>query len=134
MAQGYCFADAEECSPLTVESEWSWEGAPGGENTYCGEVAEVAVSLGCGTATHTFDTSCSVPTVSALGLDQSPFVPIPPPGAIPAPFDAYTWSAENQPHLVLEPAVAAWLLDELVVVTPDAPANQHLPADGPAHA
>ncbi|HEV2311029.1 MAG TPA: hypothetical protein VGU73_10950 [Acidimicrobiia bacterium] len=114
IGRGYWFADAGVAgSDLTVDGDWSWEGAPGGQDTYAGVVARAAAGVECGTVEHHFDSSCSLPTVSALGLDQGPFVPIPPSDSGGSPFDAYTYSDDNQPHLVLEPRVADWLAKEL---------------------
>ena len=62
---------------------------------------------------HDLDSICTVPTISALGLDQDPFAPVPPPGSGASPFDDYAFSADNEPHLTITPEVSAWLLTTL---------------------
>jgi len=87
-----------------------WETAPGGQNTYNGEVSQVAANLGVGKVTHDQDRTCGVPTVSALDLDQSPLDPVP---SAAGPFDAYTCSATNVQHLELTEEVSDWVVKEL---------------------
>jgi hypothetical protein len=77
----------------------AWEGAPGGQDSYNGQVAALAGGVGCGAVTHAFDETCSVPTVSALSGES--------------PFHDYVFNAENQPHLTITPQCSAWLLAAL---------------------
>jgi cytochrome P450 len=98
---------------LTFDGGIAWEGAPGGQEPYNGQVAAIAQGVGCGTVTHELDSICTVPTISALGLDQDPFAPVPPPGSGASPFDDYAFSADNEPHLTITPEVSAWLLTTL---------------------
>jgi cytochrome P450 len=98
---------------LTFDGGIAWEGAPGGQEPYNGQVAAIAQGVGCGTVTHELDSICTVPTISALGLDQDPFAPVPPPGSGASPFDDYACSADNEPHLTITPEVSAWLLTTL---------------------
>jgi hypothetical protein len=93
----------------------AWEGAPGGQDTYNGEVAALAAGVGCGAVTHAFDETCSVPTVSALDLDQDPSVAVPPPGSGNSPFGDYVFNSENHPHLTITPEGSTWLLTALGV-------------------
>jgi hypothetical protein len=110
VAEGWCFPDSP-APPLNVASPWSWDGAPGGQAAYNGIAAAVASATGCGTVTHSADISCSVPTVSSLALDQGPFEPVT--ASSRTPFHAVQFSAQNQLHLTLEPAVSAWLLAQI---------------------
>jgi hypothetical protein len=110
LAKGYCFVtDPAKAGVLTGASDYSWEGAPGGRNVYNTDVATMAEVLGCGSVRDAVRRSCSVPTVSALDLNLSPFVPVPPPGSGASPFTDYTCSPRNVPHLVLTPETSAWL-------------------------
>lgn len=116
---------------LTFDGGVAWEGAPGGQEPYNGQVAAIAAGVGAGTVTHDLDSVCTVPTISALGLDQDPFAPVPPSGA--GPFDAYAFSEANEPHLTITPQVSAWLLAELGSPPtseggPTVPFNPHDPA------
>jgi hypothetical protein len=125
VSEGSWFAgDPPELAPLTVDVGRAWEGAPGGQEPHTGEVAAIAIATGLGTVTHAYDEVCSVPTVSALDLDQDPFAPIPPPGG-GGPFDDYIVGADNQPHLTITPQASAWLLAALGAVdsTPQEPAG-----------
>jgi hypothetical protein len=110
VGQGWWFPDPPAL-PLHVASLWSWDGAPGGQAPYNGIAAAVASSTGCGTVTHSADVSCSVPTVSALALDQGPFEPVT--ASSRTPFHAVQFSAQNQLHLTLEPELSAWLLAQI---------------------
>lgn len=115
VASGSWFlADPPELRPLMVDAgEVPWECVPGGQNTYNGQVAAIAMGFGCGTVEHQLDLTCSVPTVSALGLAQSPFEPVPPASGNTGPFDAYVCSRQTMQHLAITPEVSAWLLGEL---------------------
>ena len=118
-------ADPPELAPLRFDTGPAWEGAPGGQEPYNGEVAEIAAGLGCGTVTHALDSTCTVPTVSALDLRQDPFTPVPPAGSGAGPFDDYAFCAANEQHLAISAEVSAWLLAEL---------GNPLPTEaGPAH-
>jgi cytochrome P450 len=112
IGQGTWFEAVPPALPaLVFDGGVAWEGAPGGQEPYNGQVAAIAAGVGCGTVTHELDSVCTVPTISALGLDQDPFAPVPPPGA--GPFDDYAFSAENEPHLTITSAVSQWLLAQL---------------------
>jgi hypothetical protein len=114
IGKGYCFvSDPARAGSFVSDSPVSWEGAPGGRNIYNTDAAAMAAGLGCGTVTDRVPSSCSVPTVSALDLDVSPFVPVPPPGAGMSPFEDYTCCRRNEPHLTLTPETSAWLLARL---------------------
>jgi hypothetical protein len=114
VAKGYCYlTDAANPGSFTMASGYSWEGAPGGLNVYNTDAAVLAGGLGCGSVSDPVPRSCSVPTVSALDLDQSPFVPVPPPGASVSPFHDYTCCARNEPHLTITPETSAWLVRKL---------------------
>jgi cytochrome P450 len=107
-------SDPPQLRPLSVDSDAvPWESAPGGQNDYNGQVAAIAGMLGCGTVEHRFDVTCSVPTVSALGLSQSPFDRVPQASAGAGAFDAYVCSPDNVQHLTITPETSAWLLREL---------------------
>jgi hypothetical protein len=95
----------------------TWEGAPGGQDTYNGQVAALAAGVGCGTVEHAFDATCSVPTVSALDLRQHPSEAVPPARAGKSPFEDYCFNSENQPHLTITPECSVWLLAALGVPT-----------------
>jgi hypothetical protein len=114
IAKGYNFlADPARESVLTTAAGESWEGAPGGQDDYTMDAAFIAQAMGCGTVANPVTLACGVPTVSALDLDGSPFVPVPPPSAKKSPFDDYTWAEQNEPHLTITPAASAWLLQRI---------------------
>jgi len=114
IGQGTWFdAVPPELPALTFDAGIAWEGAPGGQEPYNGQVAAIAAGLGCGTVSHELDSICTVPTISALGIDQDPFAPVPPPGSGASPFDDYAFSADNEPHLTITPQVSTWLLAAL---------------------
>jgi len=108
-------AKPPDLAPLRFDAGPAWEGAPGGQEPYNGEVAEIAAGLGCGTVAHAFDSTCTVPTVSALDLRQDPFAPVPPAGLGAGPFDDYAFCAANEQHLEITPEVSEWLLAALGV-------------------
>ena len=117
IAQGtWILAQPAQLPPLEYDSAGrTWEGAPGGQDTYNGQVAALAAGVGCGAVTHAFDTTCSVPTVSALGLRQDPSEAVPPARPGTGPFEDYCFNSENQPHLTITPQCSAWLLAALNV-------------------
>jgi hypothetical protein len=117
IAQGsWILAEPPQLPPLEFDSQGhTWEGAPGGQDTYNGQVAALAAGVGCGAVTHAFDETCSVPTVSALDLRQDPSMPVPPSGSGQSPFHDYVFNAENQPHLTITPECSTWLLAALGV-------------------
>jgi hypothetical protein len=106
-------AEPPELRPLCFDAGVAWEGAPGGQEPYNGQVAAIAAGVGCGTVTHALDSTCTVPTVSALDLRQDPFAPVPPPGSGASPFDDYAFCETNEEHLTITPELGAWLLAAL---------------------
>jgi cytochrome P450 len=133
VAEGSWFLnDPPQLSPLMVgPDETPWESAPGGQNTYNGDVAAIATAFGCGSVEHDLEVTCSVPTVSALGLTQDPFEPVPDASANAGPFDAYACNAQNERHLQITPEVSAWLLGELGA--PEAAGGQAPAGGNPGH-
>jgi hypothetical protein len=127
IAQGsWLLAEPPQLPPLRFESGGrAWEGAPGGQDNYNGQVAALAAGVGCGAVTHAFDETCSVPTVSALDLDQDPSVAVPSPGSGTSPFEDYAFNSENHPHLTITPECSTWLLTALGVCagTPEGAAH-----------
>jgi cytochrome P450 len=113
IGSGHWFLARPELRPLTVDSKITWDGAPGGQEPYNALVAALAAGVGCGQVTHQSDAACTVPTVSALGLDQDPFEPVPAPGSGHGPFHDYAWCSANQPHLTITPELSNWLLGAL---------------------
>jgi hypothetical protein len=106
-------AEPPQLAPVRFDAGIAWDGAPGGQEPYNGQVAAIASGVGCGTVAHALDSVCTVPTVSALDLRQDPFVPVPPPGSAPSPFDDYAFCTDNEPHLTITPELSAWLLAAL---------------------
>ena len=90
-----------------------FEGVPGGYNYYPAAAFGAARALGCGRVSLANPTSTSIPTVSALDLEQSPLDPIPPCGESTSPFDDYTNAEHNLPHVNMTPAMGQWLLDKI---------------------
>jgi Putative serine esterase (DUF676) len=114
VGSGYWFlARPPELPPLRLDAGIAWDGAPGGQEPYNREVAALAAGVGCGQVTQKYPLACTVPTISALDLDQDPFAPVPPPGSGAGPFHDYAYCATNQPHLTITPEVSAWLLGAL---------------------
>lgn len=112
-AGSWLLADPPRLPALRADIGVTWDGAPGGQESYNGQVAALAQAVGCGAVAHALDQVCTVPTVSALDLDQDPFAPVPPPGSGAGPFHDYACAAANQPHLTLTPELTAWLLEAL---------------------
>jgi hypothetical protein len=117
VAQGsWLLAEPPQLPRLEFDSGGrAWEGAPGGQDTYNGQVAALAAGVGCGAVTHAFDETCSVPTMSALDLDQDPSAAVPPPGSGNSPFEDYVFNSGNQPHLTITSEGSTWLLAALGV-------------------
>ncbi|MBI4521905.1 MAG: cytochrome P450, partial [Gemmatimonadetes bacterium] len=114
VAEGDCYpSGASSPGALAVTSDISWEGAPGGQNTYNLVAAECVRSLGCGAVRVRIPRTCSVPTVSALDLEQSPFAPVPRPGRGTSPFHDYHCLSQNEPHLTINAEARDWLLERL---------------------
>jgi hypothetical protein len=111
----WCRAEPPELAPLRFDAGVAWEGAPGGQEPYNGQVAAIAAGVGAGTVVHAYDSTCTVPTVSALDLRQDPYAPVPPPGSGASPFDDYACCKDNEEHLTITPEVSAWLLGALGV-------------------
>ena len=117
---------------LTVSSEVSWEGAPGGQSPHLDTAASIARSLGCGEVRERIGASCAVPTVSALDLDLDPWQPVPPPGHPSSPFDDYICCERNLDHMRFTETVRDWLIDRLGpppqdATSPDTTPRQEVP-------
>jgi hypothetical protein len=106
-------AQPPELPSLSLDAGVAWDGAPGGQEAYNGQVAALAAGVGCGSVAHAFDLVCTVPTVSALGLDRDPFTPVPDPGSESSPFHDYACCSANEPHLTITPELSSWLLTAL---------------------
>jgi hypothetical protein len=114
IARGYSLlAAGSVAESLSSTSEWSWEGAPGGQNLYNYYSAVIAQSIGYGTVATPITQTCAVPTVSALDLPGNPFAPVPAPASRQSPFEDYICCESNQLHLHFTPKVKQWLLDQL---------------------
>ncbi|MEA2458826.1 MAG: hypothetical protein QOC95_1798, partial [Thermoleophilaceae bacterium] len=87
----------------------AWDGAPGARGDYHGRISAIAAGFGCGSVRHAFDSTCSVPTVSALAVEQDPYEPV----SAGSPFHDYACSSQNEPHLAIEPEMADWLLQQI---------------------
>jgi hypothetical protein len=131
VGEGYCFLPPTPPEPasLSVASAVSWEVAPGGQNFYNFDAADIAAGIACDAkdVEDLLPKTCAVPTVSALDLgDWPPFEPVPPPESGKSPFDDYVCSDENELHLTITPKVSDWLPTQLgapVVATVPAAAN-----------
>ncbi len=129
VAHGYSFlSDPSTPQVLSVASQFSWEGAPGGQNVYNALAQDIVESIGFGPITDPVPLTTSVPTVSALDIDPtkySPFESVPPPSAGASPFSDYICSATNTPHLTITPQVSDWLVAKIgappAMVEPSAP-------------
>lgn len=119
IAEGNWFlADPQQLAPLHFEDGAAWDVVPGGQNFYNLEVATIALGTGCGAVSHALESTCAVPTVSALGIKGDPFTPVAQPdpaapGSGPSPFHDYAFADANYPHLTITPALSAWLLGAL---------------------
>ena len=114
IASGYSLlATGSVADSLSSTSQWSWEGAPGGQNLYNFYSAVIAQGIGYGTVATPIAQTCAVPTVSALDLPGDPFAPVPAPGTGLSPFEDYICCESNQLHLHFTPQVKQWLLDQL---------------------
>lgn len=100
--------------PCRVESLTAWESVPGSSNVYVGIVAALAASVGVGTLGPVAAVTTSIPTVSALALDQPPDAPVPASGPERrTPFDRIACAATTLPHLGLDETLRDALLDAL---------------------
>ena len=114
ISSGYSLlATGTVADSLSSTSEWSWEGAPGGQNLYNYYSAVIARGIGYGTVSTPILQTCAVPTTSALDLPGDPFAPVPAPESGQSPFDDYICCESNQLHLHFTPQVKQWLLDQL---------------------
>ncbi len=123
IGEAYCFrADPDTPPTLFMQSEYSWEGAPGGSNVYEAMTAGVARLIGIGDLKDDYPITLCIATVSALGVDASrcdPFQPVPPPGSDWSPFHDYVWGEENTHHMSLHPASSEFLLKHLGTPQPE---------------
>lgn len=101
------------CATFHFTADEVFEGVPGGYNYYPYAAFGAAQGLACGEVSLKSPTSTSIPTVSALDLDQSPLKPIPPYAESTSPFDDYTYAEQNMPHVNMTPAMGQWLLDKI---------------------
>jgi hypothetical protein len=114
LAQGFWFlAEPQQLTPLRFNGGLPWDVVAGGQDPYNAEVSAVAEGTGCGTVAQALGESCAVPTVSALGLPDSPLAPIPAPGAGGGPFDDYACAQTSEPHLTITKELSEWLLAAL---------------------
>jgi hypothetical protein len=114
LGAGFWFlAEPQRLARLRFKGSTIWDVAPGGQDPYNALVAAIAHGSGCGTVTEALGESCAVPTVSALGLPDRPFDPVPDPSAGESPFDDYACSPTNEPHLTITAELSAWLLAAL---------------------
>ena len=108
-----CIRDSPYCATFHFTADEVFEGVPGGYNFYPYAAFGAAQGLNCGEVSLKSPTSTSIPTVSALDLDQSPLKPIPPYAESTSPFDDYTYAEQNMPHVNMTPAMGQWLLDKI---------------------
>jgi cytochrome P450 len=117
VGEAYCFrSTGSEPHSLTTTSKVSWEGAPGGLNTYNAMAAGVAQGIGIGALNDDIPVTLCIPALSALGMNLEavdPFAPIPPPGSGVSPFDDYCWCPENTHHIHCTPEISQFLLGHL---------------------
>lgn len=127
VAEGEWFlAEPQQLTALARPGAQPWETAPGSLNDYNDQVAKIAHGLGCGDVAADHPSTCGIPTVSALDLDQSAFGPV---EEGTGPFDAFTCSATTAQHLELTEEVSDWIVDELGA--PDDPDGDCDPAWNP---
>jgi cytochrome P450 len=123
IGEAYCLrADPDTPPSLSTQTEYSWEGAPGGSNVYEAMTAGVARLIGVGDLQDDYPITLCIATVSALGVDASkadPFQPIPPPGSDWSPFHDYVWGKKNTHHMSLHPASSKFLLKHLGTPKPE---------------
>ncbi len=114
VAEGSWFlGDPVELPKLVAGDGVPWDGAPGAQGDYHGRISAIAAGFGCGSVRHTLDSTCSVPAVNALALDQGAYEAVPAAGSGCSPFHDYVCSSQNVAHLTIEPAVADWLLHQI---------------------
>jgi cytochrome P450 len=93
--------------PLQVSGEPSWDGMPGGRETYVAQVATLLTDVAGGRFSPAVPPStCTVPTVSALDLDGPPDAPV------PARADLIACESDH-PHLGIDAQAASRLLGAL---------------------
>jgi hypothetical protein len=121
VADGHWFrAEPQDLPSLRFADGAAWDVAPGGQNLYNAQVAAITRGIGCGSVSDALQSSCAVPTVSALGIRGDPFTPVPQPdpaapGSGPSPFHDYAFADANYQHLTITPALSGWLLRTLGV-------------------
>ena len=117
IASGHSFLGAAGFpDELRMSSDYCWENAPGGQNTYGAVTAYAAGWTGCGAVEGARAMTCSIPTASALGMQN-----VAPDEAIPgkddprcdSPFDDFIHADENMPHVGFDAAASQWLIDHL---------------------
>jgi cytochrome P450 len=132
VGEAYCFRAAGSApATLTTKSKVSWEGAPGGLNTYNAMAAGVAQGIGIGGLNDDIPVTLCIPALSAVGMDLDTvdaFAPVPPPGSGDSPINDYLLGTENTHHITINAAASAFLLRHLgsptvepVPVTPSGP-------------
>ena len=114
LGDGYCYlADGNTPNSLDHVASASFEGVPGGFNTYLGVAAYAAMGLGCGKVEPLQQTGTSIPTVSALDIAQDPTKPIPAVGQSGSPFDDYVFADKNLAHVNITESMCQWLIDKI---------------------
>lgn len=109
---------------VTVSGTQPWDGAPGGSRASMAQLDATSPPYGDIVALH--GSHCFIPTVSSLALvTTDPFFDVstaPDPLAL-TPFDAIFHPAGNEEHVVLSPASAAWIRNEIESGLLDAPST-----------
>lgn len=117
VARGYCLrSDPAVPSTLTAQSAVSWEGAPGGLNTYNALAGEVVRSLALGDVQDPAPVTTAISTLSALDIDPAryaAFSPVPPPGSGASPFHDYLCGTENTRHISITAEASTWLAAQI---------------------
>jgi hypothetical protein len=93
-----------------IEGAVNFDGAPGGQSDYNGQIAQALIDQGGGIyVKHDYDNPCFVPTVSAIDMpNSSPYTPVPANGAS-TPFNDYFVSTKNRPHVEISTEMCTFL-------------------------
>ncbi|HRX51226.1 MAG TPA: T9SS type A sorting domain-containing protein [Candidatus Krumholzibacteria bacterium] len=104
----------DEYQDVNVAGTLPLDGAPGGFRLSLAQMDTTSVPYGDIQALH--QAHCFIPVISALDLDATdPFAPVltDPDLLSHTSFDAVYAPPENQEHIAITPASAAWFLDEI---------------------